>query len=195
MPRYLGMNAPTTAEDQRDSANLDPLTGEPGAHPLGAALGAAAGGGAGLAIAAAVAGPIGVAAATVGGAIAGGYVGVAAAEIIDPTEDTYWRAEHSRQPYAQPDFSYADYQPAYHAGYAGFVSYGPRSATFEEAERHVEAEYRRMHATLPWKYAREAAMAAWNRASGGQRQRMQTDATGEPRVEAACERANAALLV
>jgi demethoxyubiquinone hydroxylase (CLK1/Coq7/Cat5 family) len=79
--------------------NRDPLSGEPGAHPVGTAVGAAVGGGAAgvalgggaAALAAtgatigAAAGPIGAVAGAVAGGIAGGLIGKKVAESVHPT--------------------------------------------------------------------------------------------------------------
>jgi len=69
--------------DETDS-NLDPITGEPGAHPVGTGLGATGGALAGAAIGA-VGGPIGMTAGALVGAVAGGLVGKEVAEKVDPT--------------------------------------------------------------------------------------------------------------
>ena len=66
--------------------NLDPITGAPGAHPVGVGLGAAAGGiAAGAAAGTVAAGPVGTAVGAAVGAIAGGLGGKAVAEHFDPT--------------------------------------------------------------------------------------------------------------
>src|SRR5829696_1050286 len=71
--------------------NPDPITGEPGSHPVGTGLGAAGGGAAGAAIGA-VGGPVGVAVGAAIGAIVGGLSGKGVAEAIDPTaEQAYWQ--------------------------------------------------------------------------------------------------------
>jgi phage tail tape-measure protein len=64
--------------------NPDPLTGAPGAHPVGTGLGAMSGAAAGASIGA-VAGPVGAALGTVVGALAGGWAGKGAAEAVHPT--------------------------------------------------------------------------------------------------------------
>src|SRR5438045_3041599 len=72
-------------------ANRDPITGAPGAHPVGTGVGATGGALAGAA-AGAVAGPIGAAVGLVAGAVVGGLAGKGVAEKIDPTvEDAYWK--------------------------------------------------------------------------------------------------------
>jgi uncharacterized protein (TIGR02271 family) len=67
------------------SANLDPITGAPGAHPVGTGVGAAAGGIAAGAAAGSVAGPVGTVVGAAVGAVAGGLAGKGVAENIDPT--------------------------------------------------------------------------------------------------------------
>jgi phage tail tape-measure protein len=68
------------------TTNLDPITGAPGAHPVGVGLGAAVGGIAAGAVAGTVAaGPLGTVVGATVGAIAGGLGGKAVAEHFDPT--------------------------------------------------------------------------------------------------------------
>src|SRR5713101_2534628 len=89
--------------------NRDPITGAPGAHPIGVGVGAAGAGAAGAAIGTALAGPVGTAVGAVIGAVAGGLTGKGVAEAIDPTaEDAYWRENHRTQPFAK-DRAYDDY--------------------------------------------------------------------------------------
>ena len=92
--------------------NPDPITGAPGAHPVGTGLGAAGGAAAGAAIGSA-AGPVGTAVGAVAGAVAGGLAGKGIAEAIDPTvEDAYWRDNYSSRPYAEKNVPYENYRPA-----------------------------------------------------------------------------------
>lgn len=116
--------------------NLDPLTGEPGAHPVGTGVGAVTGGAAGAAIGT-PAGPIGTAVGAVAGAIVGGLAGKGVAEMIDPTaEDAYWRQRHAKEPYAVGRH-FEEYAPAYRAGYMGFRE----GKTFEDREADLRMEY------------------------------------------------------
>lgn len=119
-----------------------------------------------MVIAAAVAGPVGLAAAAVGGAIIGGYMGKAAGELMDPTsEEAFWRAEHPRQPYGgQTNFQ--DYALAYRTGYEGYVgsaNQGKPERSFDEAEADLRARYEAGGPTIPWEQARTASRAAWDR--------------------------------
>src|SRR2546430_1295573 len=101
-----------TTPVERD-VHPDPITGEPGAHPVGTGIGAAAAGVAGMAIGGA-AGPIGAGVGAVVGALAGGLAGKEITESIDPTvEDAYWRENYSSRPYVDQSTSYDDYAPAY----------------------------------------------------------------------------------
>jgi len=123
-------------ETDRD-LNLDPLTGEPGAHPVGTGLGAAAAGATGAAIGA-VGGPVGSVVGAAIGAIAGGLAGSAVAEMIDPTaEDAYWREHHDKADYADDQRSYDDYLGAYRAGYTGYR----RGETFDQREADLRLQY------------------------------------------------------
>jgi uncharacterized protein YcfJ len=131
------MPAQKTKTNPRErELNLDPLTGEPGAHPVGTGVGAVSGGAAGAAIGT-VGGPIGTAVGAVVGAIAGGLAGKGVAEMIDPTaEDAYWRERHGEQSFARGR-AYEDYASAYRAGYTGYRE----GKSFEDREADLRMEY------------------------------------------------------
>jgi hypothetical protein len=153
--------------------NPDPLTGEPGSHPVSTGVGAAGGGAAGAAIGTAVAGPVGTVVGAVVGAVAGGYGGKAMGEAIDPTaEDAFWRDSHNRQPYASPDDRFEEFQPAYRSGYEGFQRHGASAKSFDEAEPQVRRDYEASGAHIGWDRAREASRAAWTRVHSGDATRM-----------------------
>jgi hypothetical protein len=146
-------------------ANPDPITGEPGSHPVGTGVGAAGVGVAATAIGAAVGGPVGAAVGAVVGSVAGGLAGKAVAEQIDPTvEDEYWRTNYSSRPYAEPNHRYDDYSPAYRTGYEGYSTYGTQGMTYDTAEPHLRQDYERRHAGgLGWEKAKHATRDAWDR--------------------------------
>jgi hypothetical protein len=151
-----------TDKEKRDR-NADPITGEPGAHPVATGIGSAGGGVAGAAIGTTVGGPVGTVVGGVIGAIAGGYAGKAAGEVIDPTvEDTYWRENHAKQPYASGS-RFDDYQPAYRTGYEGYSRHGAERRSFDEVEIAMQNDYMATGSKLPWERARDASRAAWNR--------------------------------
>src|SRR5882762_5047745 len=87
-------------ETRPKTTNRDPITGEPGAHPVGVGVGTAAGGAAAGAAAGAMAGPVGTVVGAVVGGVAGGLAGKSVAEGFDPTlEDAYWRETYKDRPY------------------------------------------------------------------------------------------------
>ena len=149
--------------DER-TLNLDPITREPGAHPVGTGVGAAAGGAAVGAAAGAFGGPVGAVVGAVAGAVAGGMGGKAVAESINPTaEESYWRDQYMQEPYYESGRSYNDYGPAYDLGWS---ARGQHEGTFEQAEPRMATDWdnRRRSSTLTWSQASLATRAAWNRA-------------------------------
>jgi outer membrane lipoprotein SlyB len=70
-----------------DDAHRDPISGAPGAHPVGTGLGAALGGAAAGAVAGGIVGPVGTAVVAAVGAVIGGLAGKDFAETIDPTRE------------------------------------------------------------------------------------------------------------
>src|SRR5688572_11794958 len=72
------------SRNKSDNPNRDPISGEPGSHPVGTGAGALAGGATGAGIGAA-AGPVGSAVGAAAGAVAGGLAGKAAGESFNPT--------------------------------------------------------------------------------------------------------------
>lgn len=152
-------------KQRKADANRDPISGAPGAHPIGVGLGAAAGGAAAGAAVGTVAGPVGTLAGAAIGAVVGGLAGKATAEAIDPTlEDAYWSKQYVSEPYYEPGLNYQDYAPAYRTGYESRARVeGVR--TFDEVEHDLEADYnrRRGSSRLGWDKGRDAAKAAWHR--------------------------------
>lgn len=147
-------------------ANRDPITGSPGAHPVGTGVGATGGGAAGAAIGAAVGGPVGAAIGLAAGAVAGGLAGKGAAEAVNPTvEDAYWRENYSKQTWHDRNYTYDDYQPAFRSGYEGYSRYGGTGKTYNEVEPELRSswETNRGKSRLDWERAKSASRAAWDR--------------------------------
>jgi prevent-host-death family protein len=87
-----------TGKNRKHDSNPDPITGKPGAHPVGVAGGALAG----AAVGAMVGGPIGSAIGGAIGAVAGGLVGKGVAESVNSTEeDRDGRKQDTSRPYFQ----------------------------------------------------------------------------------------------
>jgi len=155
----------TTSTVVKPDANRDPLTGAPGAHPVGVGTGAAAGGAAGAVIGA-IAGPIGALAGGVAGAVAGAIVGKGAAEAVNPTvEHAYWRSEFGKRPYFMQGSAYDQYGPAYQLGWESHASYSTKGKTFDEVEADLRRDWDRRHGSskLTWENAKSAARDAWQR--------------------------------
>jgi hypothetical protein len=147
----------------KPDANRDPISGAPGAHPVGVGAGAASAGAAGAAIGGAVGGPVG---ATIGGAVgavAGGLAGKGAAEAVNPTvEEEYWRSNYASRPYASSG-TYEEYQPAYQYGWESFSRYRGRKFDEVEPELRKSWESGRYSGGLGWDKARHATRDAWHR--------------------------------
>ena len=146
-----------------NDANRDPISGTPGAHPVGVAAGAAAGGATGAAIGSA-AGPVGTVVGAAVGAVAGGLAGKGVAESVNPTvEDKYWADNHKTASYYEAGRPYTDYAPAYRTGYEGYSRY--QGKRFEEVEDQLATDYNRNRGTssLEWDRAKHATKDAWHR--------------------------------
>jgi hypothetical protein len=164
-----GTAAGTLTEEEtheHHDANRDPITGEPGAHPVGTGVGAVAGAAAGAAVGAA-GGPVGAVVGGAVGAVVGGLAGHGVAEQINPTaEDTYWRETYKSRPYVERERPYEDYQPAYRYGWESRARHPERS--WDEAlERDLERgwEKERGRSGLSWQQAKPATQEAWQRVS------------------------------
>jgi len=146
------------------SPNRDPITGAPGAHPVGVGAGAAAGGAAGAAAGTAIGGPVGTVVGAVVGAVAGGLAGKGVAEMVDPTvESAYWRDAHKEQPFYTEGREFDVYEPAYRTGWEGRTRYDGKK--FDDVEDELAADYRRYttNGDVTWEDVRPATRAAWDR--------------------------------
>ncbi|ADV28533.1 hypothetical protein Psesu_2705 [Pseudoxanthomonas suwonensis 11-1] len=145
--------------------NRDPVTGAPGAHPVGVGVGGTGGAVAGAAVGS-IFGPIGTLVGGAVGAIAGAAAGKQVAERLDPTgEAEYWRVEYANRPYTDANFDYdSDYAPAYRYGLEVREQSGSR-----RWDDHLEAEVRggwetsRGTSRLTWEQARDAVKDAFDR--------------------------------
>jgi hypothetical protein len=152
-------------ETRKKDENRDPITGAPGAHPVGTGIGAAAGGmAAGAAAGTIAAGPVGTLVGAAAGAFAGGLAGKAVAEHFDPTaEEAYWRQNYERESYYQKGMTYDDYSPAYKLGWESRGRYAGRR--FDEVESDLGRDYEssRGKSKLSWDHAKHATRSAWDR--------------------------------
>lgn len=156
----------TVVTDKHD-ANRDPISGAPGAHPVGTGIGAASAGAAGAAIGAAL-GPAGSAVGgvvgAVVGAVAGGLAGKGAAEAVNPTdEDAYWRENYKTRPYYTPGSTYEDYAPAYQYGYTAQNKYPNRRYDDIESDLRRDWESNARNKGHTWDRAKFAVKDAYTR--------------------------------
>lgn len=153
----------TNRHNQPD-ANRDPITGAPGAHPMGVAAGGTAGAIAGAAVGS-IFGPIGTLVGGGVGAISGAAGGKAIAERVDPTAEVeYWREGATQREYYQRDRDFdRDYAPAYRLGTDYRNDEGARD--WSEAEPRLRERWSkaRGESSLDWESARPAVQDAYNR--------------------------------
>lgn len=156
-------NKKPTAKDAKD-ANRDPISGAPGAHPVGTAIGASAGGiAAGAAAGTLAAGPVGTVVGAAIGAVAGGLAGKAVAESIDPTVvDSHWRGRYEREPYFESGMTYDDYAPSYRLG--ADARQRNADSSFDEVESSLARDYENLKgkSRLGWEKAKRSARAGWD---------------------------------
>lgn len=118
-------------------------------HPVGTSVGAAGGA---------------VAGATAGAAMGGPVAKGAAHAVNHDEEDAYWRENHVRQPYHNPEHTYEDYGPAYRMGWESRARYDEGNFdTYEPSFRNDWDESYRGQSRLTWAEARHAARAGWER--------------------------------
>lgn len=149
-------------------ANRDPISGEPGSHPVGTGLGSVGAAAAGAAVGAAIGGPVGAVVGAVAGAVAGGAAGHAAGEKLDPTvEAAYWQKNYGNRPYYREDRKFEDLEPAYRYGWEQAAS-AKAGKRFEDVESELERTWpiARGTSTTEWKDVRDATRDSWTRVRG-----------------------------
>ena len=151
-------------------ANRDPITGEPGSHPVATGVGAAVGAAAGVVSAAAMGaatgaalGPLGAIAGAAAGGILGGGVGHGIGEDIYPTQLAWWKDNYSSRPYVNKGAEFSTYEPAYRHGIQAAVE--NRGKTFDSLEPNLSNNWNiaRGDSTLEWDQARHASRDAFDR--------------------------------
>ena len=144
--------------------NRDPITGAPGAHPVGVGVGGTGGAVAG-AVVGSLLGPIGTLIGGSIGAIAGAAIGKGAAERMDPTgEAEYWQNEYTKRPYFDSNYTYDDYGPAYTYGDSVRAQYADRRWD-DSLETDVRQgwEATKAKSRLTWEQAKDAVRDAFDR--------------------------------
>ncbi len=152
----------------KENLNPDPMTGQPGSHPVGTGVGSVGGAAAGAAVGAAVGGPVGAVVGAAAGAVAGGIAGHAVGEKLDPTvEAAYWRNIYNTRPYYRKDRKFEDLEPAYRYGWEQAVS-AKAGQRFEQVEPELERTWpkARGNSLYEWKEVRDATRDSWIRVRG-----------------------------
>ncbi|HVS33107.1 MAG TPA: hypothetical protein VMS98_16795 [Thermoanaerobaculia bacterium] len=152
--------------DKKRDANPDPITGEPGAHPLGVAGGGTGGALAGAAVGGAVGGPVGAVVGGAVGAVAGGLAGKGAAEAVNPTEEEkYWKQNYKSRGYYQQGRDFEHYAPAYRYGWESAARPHYSGRRFDEIESDLGRNWvnARGKASTEWSDIRFAARDAFDR--------------------------------
>jgi len=156
------MNETVSQGTSNKTDNLDPLTGTPGAHPIGTGVGGAIGGVAATALAGSVAGPMGTVVGMAVGVVLGGLAGKRVAESIDPTaEEAYWRKEFPNRPYVEAASTYEDFDPTYRFGWEARERYADQS--WDQATASVRADWERERPGFPWEKAQAPIRDSWDR--------------------------------
>jgi len=160
------------------SRNPDPITDQPGSHPIETGIGAAVGGAvSGLAVGA-VAGPVGAAVGAAVGAVAGGLAGKGVGEVIDPTtEDNWLRDNFAKRHYVKKGETFDTYHPAY--CYGGEAESRYQGRAFDEVEGDLRRDWGKAqdHGGLSWSHAREAVKDAYDRTIQLREERLKVDKT------------------
>ncbi len=157
-------------ESNEKKANRDPITGEPGSHPVATGIGSAIGLATGVASAAAMGaatgaalGPAGMIAGAAAGAIFGGGVGHEVGEDIYPTQLAWWKDNYVSRPYVAKGTPFEYYEPAYRYGIeAGINNKGHDFGDLEPSLRN-NWNIARGQTSLEWNEAKHAARDAFER--------------------------------
>ena len=147
--------------------NRDPITKEPGSHPVGTGIGSAGGAATGVAVGAAVGGPVGAVVGGAIGAVVGGAAGHAAGEAVNPTaEGEYWSTNFKKRPYYKAGKEYSEYEPAYRFGWESAERKEYAGKKFDDVESDLERNWKGTPGAGPWADSREASRDAWSRVRG-----------------------------
>jgi uncharacterized protein YjbJ (UPF0337 family) len=151
-------------EKKRDS-NPDPITGEPGSHPVGVAGGATAGALAGAAVGA-IGGPVGAAVGGAIGAVAGAAAGKGVAEAVNPTEEEgYWRKNYQSRPYFKTGRAFEYYSLPYRYGWESATRADYHGRRFENVESDLSRNWNKFRGSskTEWNDVRDATRDSFER--------------------------------
>jgi hypothetical protein len=146
----------------RGGRNADPITDEPGSHPIETGIGAAAAGAAGGLAAGAMGGPLAAAVGVAVGAVAGGLAGKSVGEFIDPTAADSWLEDQFKsRPYVKADDDYESFRAAYRYGGLAESKYG--DAGLDLTDEKLQSEWANQGNEMPWVRACDAVKDGYER--------------------------------
>jgi hypothetical protein len=147
----------------RGDRNADPITDEPGSHPIETGIGAAAAGASAGLAAGALGGPLAAVVGVTAGAVAGGIIGKHVGEIIDPTSvDEFLRENFESRPYVKAGDSYEDFRAAYRYGGLAESKYG--DCGLDLADINLRKEWENKGNEMAWDRASGAIKDGYERA-------------------------------
>ena len=160
----------TRIQSNIEHENRDPLTGEPGSHPVATGIGAVVGISAGVATAIATGatagaalGPVGAAIGAIAGGIFGGGVGHAVGESMHPTQIAWWKENYLSRPYVKSTHNFDAYEPAYWYGIKAYETYKGQDFVLLEPSLRNNWNLDRGGSTLEWEDALPAVRDAYER--------------------------------
>ncbi len=148
----------------------DPVSHEPGFHPIGTGVGAMVGGASIGATAGTLLGPAGTLLGTVVGAVVGGLAGKSIEEQLDPTvELVFWKGAYHTRHYFDPNRPFEHYAYAYRLGVEHFDK--TLGATFADAEPAMKKKWEDLQVwedeggapPMSWEEAKLAAQDSYER--------------------------------
>jgi uncharacterized protein (TIGR02284 family) len=87
---------------------------------------------------------------------------------INPAlEADYWRTNYQHRPYVEPGATFDDYAPAYEYGWEAYTAHASYGRSFDQAEPELRQRWGTRNSKLSWDKAKHAVQDAWNRVSGG----------------------------
>jgi hypothetical protein len=165
LSKEADMDEKTLVSVESPSENRDPISNEPGSHPVGTAMGSAGGVVAGVVVGAVVGGPIGALVGSAIGAVVGGVTGHTVGEAVNPTiEREYWSKTFKDRPYYKPGNEYSHYEAAYRLGWESAARQEYEGREFDDVEPELQRNWKGdQGAGDPWTDARDATRDAWLR--------------------------------
>jgi hypothetical protein len=164
----------------KENRNPDPITGEPGFHPIGTVAGGASGAMTGAAIGT-IGGPVGVILGAAAGGLVGGLAGDVLAELLNPSDiDEYWRAEFEKGAGISAQ-SYEEVKNELYFGTQGRLRYGKSAPPWNEVEPDLAKLWRAspLWTGEEWQQVRATVFEAFRVADAAIKRVLEQEADGQ----------------